>query len=216
MYVFVEVTVNPNASNQPLLVDDSIIFTTNGVKQSVRLEAYGQNVNLYKNGLILTQDTHFTAERPYLIYDSLVISPNITLNIDPGVTFYMHDTAKVITYGTLLAKGTRENPIVFRGDRLDFILNDILPYDRTPSQWGGIFFRPESYHNIMDNVIVRNGKTGLTFEKSSPDESKLKLSNSQITNMGEHLFSARNCKIEVTNTESVSYTHLTLPTILLV
>ena len=53
----------------------------------------------------------------------------------------------------------------------------------------------------MDNVIVRNGKTGLTFEKSSPDESKLKLSNSQITNMGEHLFSARNCKIEVTNTE---------------
>ena len=201
LYVFVEVTVNPNASNQPLLVDDSIIFTTNGVKQSVRLEAYGQNVNLYKNGLILTQDTHFTAERPYLIYDSLVISPNITLNIDPGVTFYMHDTAKVITYGTLLAKGTRENPIVFRGDRLDFILNDILPYDRTPSQWGGIFFRPESYHNIMDNVIVRNGKTGLTFEKSSPDESKLKLSNSQITNMGEHLFSARNCKIEVTNTE---------------
>ena len=87
--------------------------------------------------MILTQDTHFTAERPYLIYDSLVISPNITLNIDPGVTFYMHDTAKVITYGTLLAKGTRENPIVFRGDRLDFILNDILPYDRTPSQWGG-------------------------------------------------------------------------------
>ena len=75
LYVFVEVTVNPNASNQPLLVDDSIIFTTNGVKQSVRLEAYGQNVNLYKNGLILTQDTHFTAERPYLIYDSLVILP---------------------------------------------------------------------------------------------------------------------------------------------
>lgn len=52
LYVFVEVTVNPNASNQPLLVDDSVIFTTNGIKQSVRLEAYGQNVNLYKNGLI--------------------------------------------------------------------------------------------------------------------------------------------------------------------
>ena len=51
----------------------------------------------------------------------------------------MHDTAKVITYGTLLAKGTRENPIVFRGDRPDFILNDILPYDRTPSQWGRDF-----------------------------------------------------------------------------
>lgn len=201
LYVFVEVTVNPSAANQPLLVDDSVIFTTNGRKQSVRLEAYGQNVNLYNKGLILTQDTHFTAERPYLIYDSLVIAPNVTLNIDPGAIFYMHDAAKVIAYGTLQAKGTRDKPIVFRGDRLDFILNDILPYDRTPSQWGGIFFRPESYNNIMDNVIVRNGKTGLTFEKSSPDESKLKLSNSQITNMGENLFSAFNCNIEVTNTE---------------
>lgn len=201
LYVFVEVTVNPNASNQPLLVNDSIIFTTNGVKQSVHLEAYGQNVNLYKNGLILTQDTRFTAERPYLIYDSLVISPDVTLNIDPGVTFYMHDTAKVIAYGTLIAQGTHENPIVFRGDRLDFILNDLLPYDRTPSQWEGIFFRPESYNNMMDNVIVRNGKTGLTFEKSSPEQSKLKLSNSQITNMGENLFFAFNCNIEITNTE---------------
>ena len=66
LYVFVEVTVNPNASNQPLLVDDSIIFTTNGVKQSVRLEAYGQNVNLYKNGLILTQDTHLQPNGPTL------------------------------------------------------------------------------------------------------------------------------------------------------
>lgn len=201
LYVFVEVTVNPNASNQPLLVDDSILFTTNGVRQSVRLEAYGQNVNLYKNGLVLTQDTHFTAERPYLIYDSLVISPNVTLNIDPGVTFYMHDTAKIVTHGTLIAQGTREAPIVFRGDRLDFILDDLLPYDRTPSQWGGIFFRSESFHNKMDHVIVRNGKTGLTFEKSSPDESKLQLSNSQITNMGENLFFALNCQIEVTNTE---------------
>ena len=31
------------------------------------------SVNLYKNGLILTQDTHFTAERPYLIYDLSLI-----------------------------------------------------------------------------------------------------------------------------------------------
>lgn len=201
LYVFVEVTVNPNDSNQPLLVDDSVIFTTNGVKQTVRLEAYGQNVNLYKHGFIVEQDTLFTAERPYLIYDSLVISPNVTLNIEPGATFYMHDTAKIITYGTLLAQGTRENPILFRGDRLDFILDDLLPYDRTPSQWGGIFFRPESFHNRMDHVIVRNGKTGLTFEQSSPEESKLKLSNSQITNMGENLFFAFNCNIEVSNTE---------------
>ena len=31
LYVFVEVTVNPNAENQPLLVEASVIFTTNYV-----------------------------------------------------------------------------------------------------------------------------------------------------------------------------------------
>lgn len=201
LYVFVEVTVDPNAADQPLLVEDSVLFTTNGVRQTVRLEAYGQNVHLYKEGLVVTRDMLLTAERPYLIYDSLVVASDATLRIDPGVVFYMHDAANVIVHGTLLAEGTRERPILFRGDRLDFILNDVLPYDRTPSQWGGIFFTGDSYHNRMDNVIVRNGITGLTFEQSSPDTCKLQLSNSQITNMGENLFSAFNCYIEVSDTE---------------
>lgn len=201
MYVFVEVTVDPNESNQPLLIADSVLFTTNGVRQSVRLEAYGQNVNLYRHGLTLTQDTLLTAERPYLIYDSLVIAPEATLRIEPGAIFYMHDAANILVHGTLLAEGTREQPILFRGDRLDFILNDVLPYDRTPSQWGGIFFSAESYGNRMDNVIVRNGISGLSFEQSTPDTRKLELTNSQITNMGENLFSAFNCHIEVSNTE---------------
>ena len=201
IYVFVEVTVNPNASNQPLLVEDSVVCTTNGIKQSVRLEAYGQNVHLYKNGITITKDTIFSAERPYLIYDSLVVAEDTRLTIQPGATFYMHDMAKVIIYGTLNAQGALDKPIIFRGDRLDFVLEDVLPYDRTPSQWNGIFFRPQSFHNFMDHVIVKNGTTGLTFEQSNPDIPKLKLNNSQITNMGYNLFTAFNCQIEVNNTE---------------
>lgn len=201
LYVMAEVTVNPNASNQPLLIDDSIIFTVNGIKQTVRLEAFGQNVNLYKGGVTITKDTTLNADRPYLIYDSLIIGKDVILEIKPGVIFYMHDQSKIVNYGTIRANGTREKPILFRGDRLDFILNDVLPYDRTPSQWGGIFFQPESFENIMDNVIIRNGQTGLTFEESTPERSKLKLSNSQITNMGESLLCAFNCDIEVSNTE---------------
>ena len=45
MFVFVEVTVNPNGENQPLLVKDSVVFVTNGIRQSVLLEAYGQDVH---------------------------------------------------------------------------------------------------------------------------------------------------------------------------
>lgn len=201
MYLFVEVTVDPNGRNQPLLINDSIIFSINGFRQSVLLEAYGQDVVLCKGGLNLTENTLFTADKPYLIYDSIVIAGGTTLEIEKGSTFYMHDKANLIAYGTIKAKGTQESPIIFRGDRLDFILDDILPYDRTPSQWGGIFFRPESYGNEMNHVIARNGKTGITLDVSSPEKSKLILSNSQITNMGENLLYATNCNIEATNSE---------------
>lgn len=55
MYVFVEVTVDPNGGNQPLLIQDSVLFTVNGIRQSVLLEAYGQDVNLYKGGVTITK-----------------------------------------------------------------------------------------------------------------------------------------------------------------
>lgn len=201
MHVFVEVTVNPNGTNQPLLIQDSVIFWVNGIRQSVVLEAYGQDVNLYKGGVTVTKDSILRADRPYLIYDSLVIARDASLQIEKGVTFYMHDKANIVVYGTVNALGTKDKPITFRGDRLDYILNDILPYDRTPGQWGGVFFKADSYGNVWDNVIVRNGTTGITCELSTPDRPKIKISNSQVTNMSGNLFSAINCNVMATNTE---------------
>ena len=106
MYVFVEVTVDPNGGNQPLLIQDSVLFTVNGIRQSVLLEAYGQDVNLYKGGVTITKDSILTANRPYLIYDSLVIAKGVSLNIEKGATFYMHDKASLIVHGSMNALGT--------------------------------------------------------------------------------------------------------------
>lgn len=212
MYIFVEVTVNPNGKDQPLLVQDSIIFFFNGIKQSILLEACGQDVHLIKGGKILTEDTKLTAERPYLIYDSLTIDDGVTVDIEEGATFYMHDKAKIISKGTIIANGTIEKPITFRGDRLDFILNDLLPYDRTPGQWEGITFKPESYGNVFNNVIVRNGNNGIFCEPSDPENSKLKINNSQVTNMVGFAFKAINCNIEATNSE---FTNATADAVLL-
>ncbi len=201
MYVFVEVTVDPNGGNQPLLIQDSVLFTVNGIRQSVLLEAYGQDVYLYKGGVTITKDSILTANRPYLIYDSLVIAKEVSLNIEKGATFYMHDKASLIVHGSMNALGTLDEPITFRGDRLDYILNDILPYDRTPGQWGGITFKADSYGNVWDNVIVRNGTSGVYCEPSTPDRPKIRINNSQITNMGSDLFFAINCDVIATNTE---------------
>ena len=201
MFVFVEVTVNPNGENQPLLVKDSVVFVTNGIRQSVLLEAYGQDVHLYKGGLTVLSDTLFTADKPHLVYDSIVVAEGATMRVEKGATFYMHDKANLIVSGTLNSCGTIEEPVTFRGDRLDFILDDVLPYDRTPGQWGGIYLKDGSFGNIISHTIIRNGTQGVIAEPSEPSQLKLTLSNSQITNVSENAFCATNSKVVAYNTE---------------
>ena len=206
MYVFVEVNVNPTDQDNPLLIQDSILFTCNGVTQTVLLEACGQDVRMIKGGQTLTEDTEFTRRRPYLIYDSLVVARGVTLNIESGTTLYFHNKAKMVVYGTLIAEGTRDLPVTFRGDRLDFILDDRLPYDRTPGQWDGIVFRAESFGNVMEHAMVRNGSSGIVCEASEPSALKLRLSDSQITNMDGGVLTAVNCRIEASNSELTNAT----------
>lgn len=224
MFVFVEVNVNPTDKDNPLLIQDSILFTCNNVTQTVLLEACGQDVHMIKGGKTLTEDTDFTRRRPYLVYDSLVVARGVTLNIESGTTLYFHNKARLVVDGTLIAKGTRDLPVTFRGDRLDFVLDDQLPYDRTPGQWDGIVLRAESFDNVLEHAIVRNGSLGIVCEASEPSEPKLKLSNSQVTNMDGNALTAVNCRIEASNSElsnatagvallsggSYSFTHCTL------
>lgn len=200
LYVFVEVKVDPNGQNQPLLVEDSVVFSVNGIRQSVLLEAYGQDVHLWKEGVTLNGDITLAADRPYLIYDSLVIAPEAHVTIEKGATFYLHDKAHIEVYGSLEANGTQDKPITFRGDRLDNLL-DKLPYDRTPGLWRGFTFHPASFHNTLNHTLIRNGQYGIACLTSTPDKPKLTISNSQITNVKGNLLSAVNCQISVHNSE---------------
>ena len=212
LFVSVEITVNPNDTNQPIVIEDSLLFFTNGNKQSVLLQAYGQDIHIIKGGVIFANDTTLTADLPYLVYDSMIIAEGATMIIAEGSTFYMHNNANLIIFGTVKARGTPDKPIVFRGDRLDYIpLTDMrLPYDLIPGQWGGIFFNATSFENEFDHVIVRSGITGLTFRESSPDRLKIRINNSQITNMDSTTFAANNCYIEAINSEFSNSTYSTV------
>jgi hypothetical protein len=64
-----------------------------------------------------------------------------------------------------------------------------------------MYFGATSFDNEMDYAVIRNGNGGLRFAESAAGQSKLKLSNSQITNMEQSVLSAVNCKMEAVNTE---------------
>ena len=201
LYLFVEVNIDPTKVNTPLIVRDSILFYLNGNRQVIQLEAVGKNVKLIDHGLHITKDSILTSERPFLVYDSLVIDPNVTLTIKEGAVFYMHKNAFIKVKGAIVAEGTPSRPVIFRGDRLDFILDDVLPYDRTPGQWGGITFESSSVGNVLNNVRVRNAQYGLRLYSKEIENKKMTLYNTRITNMSQTAFWAQQAWVEATNCE---------------
>ncbi len=187
MYVFVEVTIDPNNANNPMVISDSIIFVTNGNMQDVNLLAYGQDVHFFKDAII-EEDQVWTADKPYLVYNYLYVDTGVTLTIEEGVQIHMHRNAQFLVGGTLKANGSYESEIVFQGDRLEKLYQDI------PGQWGLMVFTHTSHDNYMNYCIVKNSTLGMQIglynEYTFPD---LTIQNSIIkntTSVGIYAFGA--------------------------
>ncbi|WP_370520762.1 choice-of-anchor Q domain-containing protein [Dysgonomonas sp. 25] len=197
LFGFLQVTVDPLNANNPVLIRDSIRFVTNGNVQYVYLEAIGRDVHKWK-GKTFSADTTLTATKPYLVYDSIRVDNGATLTIKEGVELYFHDKASVQVYGELDAQGLIRQPVIFRGDRLDYY-NGNIPYDRVSGLWQGIVFHPQSYNNRLENVIVRNTVTGLKFLPSNTSNKKASLRNAIIHNASENVLTATDCDIDAVN-----------------
>ncbi|HJX72015.1 MAG TPA: right-handed parallel beta-helix repeat-containing protein, partial [Bacteroidales bacterium] len=158
LFIFIEVTIDPFGVNNPMVINDSIVFVANGNVQDVNLIAYGQDVHLIDGELIESQT--WIADKPYLIYHSMGVDSARTLTIEAGVKLFFHEGSQLIVLGSLIANGTKENPVIFRGDRLDEVLPD-LSYDKIPDQWGGIVIYPYSRGNRLNYCHIRNAEIGI-------------------------------------------------------
>jgi hypothetical protein len=149
IYVFVTVTVNQTTANLPFIISDSVLIDFNGRNAKVNLEAYGQNAIFIRNGLIIGNVT-FTNTQPYVILAGLQVTNTGTLTINAGAKIYCHADAPLIIDGTLICNGTKLQPILFAGDRLDD------PYNGFPASWPGIYFRSSSKDNLLQFTNVKN------------------------------------------------------------
>lgn len=156
MYIFVAVTVNPNADNAPFVIEDKLHIILNGEKGSVVLQAYGQNAHYIRDSVLTTQT--WINDKPYVILgDGALIDKEEVLTIQKGCRIYMHATAKLYIAGTLKTLGTKKDSIIFQGDRLD---RDYFNYKDYPGEWRGIHFLSTSKQSLLSYTIFKNG--GLT------------------------------------------------------
>ena len=181
IYVFIECHIPETSDRQPVLVSDDLEFVTNGVTQTVRLEAYGQNVTRLRN-VRVSSDMRLTADRPYVVFDSLTVESGATLTIDPGTQLLFHDGARLVVEGRLHAAGEQGKMIAMRGDRIDNVLPDVS-YDIMSGQWYGVRIAPESFGNVMDYVDMRSTVTGLVVDScANLTTDKLTLTNCWLHN----------------------------------
>ena len=171
IFIFVEVTIDPSSGSLPFIVSDSILFETNGNLQDVQLVAWGQDAHFF-NGNVMC-DMTWSNDKPYVIYNSILVDSGCTLTIDPGVLVYSHSYAGIFIKGTLLVNGTKDETVVFQGDRLESF------YDHVPGQWLGIFLLRGSANSVIDHAIVKNGFYGVSAgSHDNPDLNSFTWANS--------------------------------------
>lgn len=163
IYVFVTVNIDPNLNDLPFIVRDSVQIQYNGNTKFVQLEAFGQNAHFLR-GRVIENNTTWNSRLPYVILDRLQVDTNITLTLEPGCRVYCHANAPILIDGTLRANGTKEQPVIFAGDRMDEGYKDL------PASWPGIYFRETSRSNQLNFTIVKNAYQAIVTESPANNQ----------------------------------------------
>ena len=161
LYCFVAVLTEESGEDLPILTEDSIMFLLeSGIRQTVHLEAYGQDVVKLRGCVLDDEETVFTSARPYLIYDSLVVDSGALLKLQKGTRLHFHDRAFLRINGRVEADGTPDSMILMCGDRLDRMLTNI-PYDLVSGRWGGVLIGSGSTGNRFVGCDIHGGSWGI-------------------------------------------------------
>ena len=177
IYVFVQVNINPSSGNLPFILRDSILISYNGNQKFVQLQAYGQNA-IFLNKVKITGNVSFGNTLPYVILGGILVDSNATLTIPPGTRIFLHANAPFLVDGTLIANGTKQDSVVFNGDRLDPDYRDL------PASWPGIFFSSSSKDNYLKHAIIKNAYQGIIAQDLSVNANpKLTISQCIIDNI---------------------------------
>ncbi len=204
IYLFIEVTVDPNSDVTPYVIEDSILFETNGNLQDVNLVSWGQNAHFH-NAEILC-DTTWTNNLPHVIYNYVFVDTGCTLTIEQGCRIFVHGSSSVIAQGNIKVNGTKDSLVSFQGDRLEDFFGDV------PGQWNGIYLLRGSVDNDITYAKIFNAIDGISLggrvdDEFTPDDisyflidqPELDISNSYIYDCQNNGIFSLNSKIAATN-----------------
>ncbi len=114
------------------------------------------------SGTLIAEATWTLAGSPYIIDIGGGVDPGATLTIEPGVVVELSTSTNIIDiYGTLIAKGTPNHPIVFQAE---------------DNAWTGLSFEDAtSTNSVLKYVHIEDASEPLEITDSSPEISHCEL-----------------------------------------
>ena len=189
IFIFIEVRIDPNEQNSPLITNANLEFNTGGKVQKIDLVAYGQDAYFHTANTFgefydgedtmrfwyheLNCNEIWNNDKPHVIYGYVIVDAGCQLLINSGTEVYLHKNSGILvgnpfsglTGGTIKVNGQLGNEVVFQGDRLDSW------YEDSPGQWDRIWLMPGSINNEFNYAKITEGTIGIhadTVVNSSP------------------------------------------------
>ncbi len=186
LFAFIDVTLQVNNQTNPLVIQDSIRFRTNGVDQYVQLVVWGQDMYYHYSYLgpgtpvLDLNEGIWPNDKPHVIYGAAFVDSAKALTIQAGTKIYMHKDALLYVYkGTLDIQGTLNNEVTIQGDRLE------ADYDDVSGQYYGVYF-DHAKPSTINYAIIKNGTTGIHLydnnDANLPTDYTLTVTNTKIFN----------------------------------
>ncbi|MBL6871046.1 MAG: hypothetical protein ISQ95_00465 [Flavobacteriales bacterium] len=187
LFIFVEVTIDPNGSQLPLIVEDEIVFETNGNSKKIILNAWGQDAYFHVNEIV---QGIWRNDKPHVIYGLAAVGypsldSNLTLTIEEGTKVHGHSNGVLYVYkSSLIVNGNLNNPVIFQQDRMEDYL--LYPADSIAGQWRGIYFSSALNSNIS-HAEIKNAIIGIQVDTFTINNTislnKVKVNNSLYSNI---------------------------------
>ena len=153
LLILVDVTIDPMDQDLPFLVKDSIIVQWNGNQTDIKLIAHGQDAVFLRGDTLC--DVTWTAERPYVIQDGVIIDQSCNLTVEAGTRVYLDNQAAIFVNGNITVDGDSGNLVVFRNTRFE------PNFIEAPGQWQGFVFIPGSRDNRFSYAVIENAVNGI-------------------------------------------------------
>jgi hypothetical protein len=190
------------------LIQDAIFLfperDAQGIQETLSLGTDGEGNEIRISGFFLDDsELNLTNDKPYVIYGFAAVPPNKSLIIDPGARIHFHSQSGIIVYpdatlkvnGSLSTTEDLENEVIFEGDRLEPL------YDDVAGQWTAIWLTDGSKDHEINYATIKNASVGIIMDNNNPasNGATLKINNSKILNSSNSALIGTTASIEATN-----------------